>query len=106
MPLNTREDCQDKAKVWAELASSYKTTSQATGTVGRAWKKDDLKFMSPTMDKLDEIRPPYTVQMVSSPLADPPAGTVEGDWRYVEIVGTNVASGNKTTIRVGKVWDH
>jgi hypothetical protein len=100
MPLNAREDCQDKAKVWAELEGAHKTT----GT--RAWKKDDLKFMSPTIDKLDEIRPPYTVQMVSSPLADPPAGTVVGDWRYVEIVGTNVASGNKTTIRVGKVWDH
>jgi hypothetical protein len=103
MPLNTREDCQDKAKVWAELDADY-NPKRGDQPGKRAWKKDDLKFMAPTMAKLNEINPPYTVQMVSSPLAQP-EGTVIGDWRYVEIVGKN-ASGNTATVRVGKVWDH
>lgn len=59
------------------------------------------------MDKLEKIRPTttgtYEVQMVGE--ADTPTGKT-GTWRYVEIVGINVSTGQKEGIRVGKVCDH
>jgi hypothetical protein len=78
----------------------------------RTWTVNDLKFTSPTMNKLEAIRPPYDVQMEGGDKgkADPPTGTngqpLPGTWRYVEMVGINVSTGQKESIRVGRVWDH
>src|SRR5262245_52495543 len=103
MPLNTIAECQDKAKVWAELAGTYGQQ--------RGWKKDELKFMAPSEAKLKPLKSTYTVQMASGdsgkvPLKDTPTGpggvTLSGDWRYVEIVG----AGGSGIVRVGTVNDH
>lgn len=93
MPLNSLEDCQDKAKVWTELSSTYDKK--------RNWTKNDLKFMAPTQQKMNAINPPYTVRMAPGDAgkADPEG---EGTWRYVEIVAT---TGGNGYVRVGKVRD-
>jgi hypothetical protein len=103
MPLNSFEDCQDKAKVWSELSSTY-------GQM-RNWTADDLKFMAPTLQKMNAIRPPFTVRMapgdegVADPATGPGGQPLVGTWRYVEIAGTDVAKGGKGYVRVGRVRD-
>jgi hypothetical protein len=103
MPLTSVAECQDRGKVWNELAGTYNKM--------RSWNRDELKFMAPTETKLKPLKAPYTVRMASGdsgkvPTQDWPTGpggqTITGNWRYVEIVGAS----NSGTVRVGKINDH
>ena len=81
MPLTTREECQDKQKVWTELQNSY--------TQQRSWTQNDFVWVCPDMTALEKIRPPYKVSMTTQMSSPRPGDT--GDWRRVEIEGSSTS---------------
>jgi hypothetical protein len=97
--LNTVTDCQDPAKVWADLKDGY--------TGKREWTQKDFVFMSPDIKKFNGTRPPYKVQMAGTADAPPGKGKPGDDWRRVEITAIVVSTGKPSEpVFVGRVKNH
>jgi hypothetical protein len=88
--LHTREDCKNKAKVFARLKMNYGPQ--------RKWTEAEFKFSAPAQAWLDSVRPPFDVHGTPVP--------GNNEVLSVFIDGIEISSGNKKSSAVGSIKNH